>query len=85
MVDYREILRCYSLGYSRKQISLTVHSSHHHIIHGGIVYILRYILQQCSLSRAILSHEADTVFLANQKGDVGEEVFISEVHAEVLD
>ena len=29
MVDYREILRCYSLGYSRKQISLTVHSSHH--------------------------------------------------------
>ena len=29
MVDYREILRYSSLGYSRKQISLTVHSSHH--------------------------------------------------------
>ena len=29
MVDYREILRYDSLGYSRKQITLTVHSSHH--------------------------------------------------------
>ena len=29
MVDYREILRYSSLGYSRKQISVTVHSSHH--------------------------------------------------------
>ena len=29
MVDYREILRYYSLGYSRKQITLTVYSSHH--------------------------------------------------------
>ncbi len=29
MVDYREILRYANLGYSRKQISLTVQSSHH--------------------------------------------------------
>ncbi len=29
IVDYREILRYDSLGYSRKQITLTVHSSHH--------------------------------------------------------
>ena len=29
MVDYREILRYQSLGYSQRQIEQTVHSSHH--------------------------------------------------------
>ena len=42
-------------------------------------------LQQRGLACAVFAHQADAILLANQEGNVGEEVLTGEVHAQVLD